>query len=217
MALGHRWPWDQVGGARVGRGTVALRYLGCLPTITSSISGVKDAQRSRRQSIWAVYTSLRHTAKYTGFGCILQVYSRLSSSRLACHAIQRIQRIQRIQPYSHTRHTSYSAIQPPSGLLVPACQPWSTEADHCCSLLVSAPSPPAPVIDQIASPLEAQTEAQKEQKLFRRRARGCHCIRGRPQPALMELACNVGNRQVAMRHIGSHELVKLAGARLQHG
>ena len=32
------------------------------------------------------------------------------------------------------------------------------------------------VIDQIASPLEAQTEAQKEQKLFRRRARGCHCI-----------------------------------------
>ena len=44
-------------------------------------------------------------------GCILQVYSRLSSSRLACHAIQRIQRI---QPYSHTRHTSYSAIQPPS-------------------------------------------------------------------------------------------------------
>ena len=57
-------------------------------------------------------------------------------------------------------------------LLVPACQPWSTEADHCCSLLVSAPSPPAPVIDQIASPLEAQTEAQKEQKLFRRRARG---------------------------------------------
>ena len=115
LALGHRWPWDQVGGARVGRGTVALRYLGCLPTITSSISGVKDAQRSRRQSIWAVYTSLRHTAKYTGFGCILQVYSRLSSSRLACHAIQRIQRIQRIQPYSHTRHTSYSAIQPPSG------------------------------------------------------------------------------------------------------
>ena len=111
LALGHRWPWDQVGGARVGRGTVALRYLGCLPTITSSISGVKDAQRSRRQSIWAVYTSLRHTAKYTGFGCILQVYSRLSSSRLACHAIQRIQRI---QPYSHTRHTSYSAIQPPS-------------------------------------------------------------------------------------------------------
>ena len=75
---------------------------------------MKDAQRSRRQSIWAVYTSLRHTAKYTGFGCILQVYSRLSSSRLACHAIQRIQRIQRIQPYSHTRHTSYSAIQPPS-------------------------------------------------------------------------------------------------------
>ena len=59
---------------------------------------------------------------------------------------------------------------------MPACQPWSTEADHCCSLLVSAPSPPAPVIDQIASPLEAQTEAQKEQKLFRRRARGCHCI-----------------------------------------
>ena len=114
LALGHRWPWDQVGGARVGRGTVALRCLGCLPTITSSISGVKDAQRSRRQSIWAVYTSLRHTAKYTGFGCILQVYSRLSSSRLACHAIQRIQRIQRIQPYSHTRHTSYSAIQPPS-------------------------------------------------------------------------------------------------------
>ena len=114
LALGHRWPWDQVGGARVGRGTVALRCLGCLPTITSNISGMKDAQRSRRQSIWAVYTSLRHTAKYTGFGCILQVYSRLSSSRLACHAIQRIQRIQRIQPYSHTRHTSYSAIQPPS-------------------------------------------------------------------------------------------------------
>ena len=51
---------------------------------------------------------------------------------------------------------------------MPACQPWSTEADHCCSLLVSAPSPPAPEIDQIASPLEAQTEAQKEQKLFRR-------------------------------------------------
>ena len=116
LALGHRWPWDQVGGARVGRGTVALRCLGCLPTITSNISGVKDAQRSRRQSIWAVYTSLRHTAKYTGFGCILQVYSRLSSSRLACHAIQRIQRIQRIQPYSHTRHTSYSAIQPPSAM-----------------------------------------------------------------------------------------------------
>ena len=44
-------------------------------------------------------------------GCILQVYSRLSSSRLACHAIQRIQPI---QPYSHARHTSYSAIQPPS-------------------------------------------------------------------------------------------------------
>ena len=40
-------------------------------------------------------------------GCILYTYSRLSSSRLACHAIQRIQRI---QPYSHTRHTSYSAL-----------------------------------------------------------------------------------------------------------
>ena len=117
LALGHRWPWDQVGGARVGRGTVALRCLGCLPTITSNISGVKDAQRSRRQSIWAVYTSLRHTAKYTGFGCISYVYSPLASSRLACHAIQRIQRIQRIQPYSHTRHTSYSAIQPPSAAL----------------------------------------------------------------------------------------------------
>ena len=114
MALGHRWPWDQVGGARVGRGTVALRCLGCLPTITSSISGVKDAQRSRRQSIWAVYTSLRHTAKYTGFGCISYVYSLLASSRLACQDIQRIQHIQHIQPYSHTRHTSYSAIQPPS-------------------------------------------------------------------------------------------------------
>ena len=112
LALGHRWPWDQVGGARVGRVTVALRCLGCLPTITSSISGIKRAQRSRRQSIWAVYTSLRHTAKYTGFGCISYVYSPLASSRLACHAIQRIQRI---QPYSHTRHTSYSAIQPPSG------------------------------------------------------------------------------------------------------
>ena len=24
-------------------------------------------------------------------------------------------------------------------LLVPACQPWSTEADNCCSLLVLAP------------------------------------------------------------------------------
>ena len=115
MALGHRWPWDQVGGARVDRGTVALRCLGCLPTISSSISGVKDAQRSRRQSIWAVYTSLRHTAKYTGFGCISYVYSPLSSSRLACQDIQRIQHIQHIQPYSHTRHTSYSAIQPPSG------------------------------------------------------------------------------------------------------
>ena len=114
LALGHRWPWDQVGGARVGRGTVALRYLGCLPTISSSISGVKDAQRSRRQSIWAVYTSLRHTAKYTGFGCISYVYSPLASSRLACQDIQRIQHIQPIQPYSHTRHTSYSAIQPPS-------------------------------------------------------------------------------------------------------
>ena len=124
MALGHRWPWDQVGGARVGRGTVALRYLGCLPTITSSISGVKDAQRSRRQSIWAVYTSLRHTAKYTGFGCISYVYSRLASSRLACQDIQRIQHIQHIQPYSHTRHTSYSAIQHPSALaLPPAAQP----------------------------------------------------------------------------------------------
>ena len=100
LALGHRWPWDQVGGARVGRGTVALRYLGCLPTITSSISGVKDAQRSRRQSIWAVYTSLRHTAKYTGFGCISYVYSPLASSRLACHAIQHIQHIQHIQPYT---------------------------------------------------------------------------------------------------------------------
>ena len=31
------------------------------------------------------------------------------------------------------------------------------------------------------------------------------------------IGVNVGNRQVAMRHIGSHELVKLAGARLQHG
>ena len=99
----------RTGGARVGRGTVALRYLGCLPTITSSISGVKDAQRSRRQSIWAVYTSLRHTAKYTGFGCISYVYSPLASSRLACQDIQRIQHIQPIQPYSHTRHTSYSA------------------------------------------------------------------------------------------------------------
>ena len=118
MALGHRWPWDQVGGARVDRGTVALRCLGCLPTITSNISGVKDAQRSRRQSIWAVYTSLRHTAKYTGFGCISYVYSPLASSRLACQDIQRIQHIQPIQPYSHTRHTSYSAIQPPSAPLL---------------------------------------------------------------------------------------------------
>ena len=101
MALGHRWPWDQVGGARVGRGTVALRCLGCLPTITSNISGVKDAQRSRRQSIWAVYTSLRHTAKYTGFGCISYVYSLLASSRLACQDIQRI---------AHTAHTPYTAI-----------------------------------------------------------------------------------------------------------
>ena len=31
------------------------------------------------------------------------------------------------------------------------------------------------------------------------------------------IGVNVGNRQVAMRHNGSHELVKLAGARLQHG
>ena len=81
MALGHRWPWDQVGGARVDRGTVALRCLGCLPTITSNISGVKDAQRSRRQSIWAVYTSLRHTAKYTGFGCSGDNLHRLLSTR----------------------------------------------------------------------------------------------------------------------------------------
>ena len=122
LALGHRWPWDQVGGARVGRGTVALRCLGCLPTITSSISGVKDAQRSRRQSIWAVYTSLRHTAKYTGFGCISYVYSPLASSRLACQDIQLIQHMQHIQPYSHTRHTSYSAIQPPSGRRCMFCQ-----------------------------------------------------------------------------------------------
>ena len=43
--------WDQVGGTRVGHGTVALRCLGCVPTITISISGVKDAQRSRKQSI----------------------------------------------------------------------------------------------------------------------------------------------------------------------
>ena len=49
LALGHRWPWDQAGGARVGRGTVALRYLGCLPTITSSISEVKDAQSQRQK------------------------------------------------------------------------------------------------------------------------------------------------------------------------
>ena len=88
------------------------------------LSGVKDAQRSRRQSIWAVYTSLRHTAKYTGFGCISYIYSLLASSRLACQDIQRIQHIQPIQPYSHTRHTSYSTIHPPSGrglLVVGGC------------------------------------------------------------------------------------------------
>ena len=101
LALGHRWPWDQVGGARVGRGTVALRCLGCLPTITSNISGVKDAQRSRRQSIWAVYTSLRHTAKYTGFGCIsLRIQpARIVTARLSGYT-------------AYTAHTAYTAIQP---------------------------------------------------------------------------------------------------------
>ena len=111
MAVGSgRWrtSWSRACGSEVSGVSPNHHYC-------SSISGVKDAQRSRRQSIWAVYTSLRHTAKYTGFGCIPYVYSPLASSRLAC---QDIQRIQHIQPYSHTRHTSYSAIQPPSGVSV---------------------------------------------------------------------------------------------------
>ena len=101
LALGHRWPWDQVGGARVGRGTVALRCLGCLPTITSSISGVKDAQRSRRQSIWAVYTSLRHTAKVNR----IWLYTiRIQAARLVPA---------RLSGYTaYTAHTAYTAIQP---------------------------------------------------------------------------------------------------------
>ena len=84
---------------------------------------VKVATRSRRPSIWAIYTSLRHTAFYTGFRCILQLYSTLSSSRPACHAIQHIQRIQRIQLYSYTaihaiQHTAlYSLPQPPGSHL----------------------------------------------------------------------------------------------------
>ena len=77
---------------------MALRCLGCLPTITSNISGVKDAQRSRRQSIWAVYTSLRHTAKYTGFGCISL---RIQPARIVPARLSR-----------YTAHTAYTAIQP---------------------------------------------------------------------------------------------------------
>ena len=58
LAFGARMPWDQVGGARVGHGTVALRCLGCLPTITSSISGVKDAQGLEDSpSGWSIHPS----------------------------------------------------------------------------------------------------------------------------------------------------------------
>ena len=70
-------------------------------------------------------------------GCILYTYSRLSSSRLACHAIQRIQRI---QPYSHTRHTSYSAIQPPSGLGPLGRRPGSGGFQQTLTRLVGTPT-----------------------------------------------------------------------------
>ena len=136
---------------------------------------------------------------------------------------------QRLRPASYPaaqRCSAVTSFEQPLGqvlwhhesLLVPACQPWSTEADHCCSLLVSAPSPPAPVIDQIASPLEAQTEAQKEQKeALPSTSSRLSLHTGSSSTSSHGIGVNVGNRQVAMRHIGSHELVKLAGARLQHG
>ena len=113
LALGHRWPWDQVGGARVGRGAVALRCLGCVPTITSSIRGVKDAQRSQDSPSGR---SIHHFAIQLGIQSWLYTIGRqpprIVTARLSGYTAYTAHTA--LQPYSHTRHTSYSAIQPPS-------------------------------------------------------------------------------------------------------
>ena len=82
----------------------------------------------------------------------------------------------------------------------------STEDDRCCSHIVSAPCPPPPDIDPLALPADAQTEDQKELKLFRRRAPDCHCIGA----VLNQLSWSwrecVDNRQVAVCQLELHKL-----------
>ena len=82
----------------------------------------------------------------------------------------------------------------------------STEDDRCCSHIVSAPCPPPPDIDPLALPADAQTEDQKELKLFRRRAPDCYCIGA----VLNQLSWSwrecVDNRQVAVCQLELHKL-----------
>ena len=97
LALGHRWPWDQVGGARVGRGTVALRCLGCLPTITSSISGVRDAQRSRRH-LGGLYITSPYSKVYRIWLYSIRIQpARIVPARLSGYT-------------AYTAHTAHTAI-----------------------------------------------------------------------------------------------------------
>ena len=82
----------------------------------------------------------------------------------------------------------------------------STEDDLCCSHIVSAPCPPPPDIDPLALPADAQTEDQKELKLFRRRAPDCYCVGA----VLNQLSWSwrecVDNRQVAVCQLELHKL-----------
>ena len=96
------------------------------------------------------------------------------------------------------------------GIMIPClCQlasHGSTEDDRCCSHIVSAPCPPPPDIDPLALPADAQTEDQKELKLFRRRAPDCYCIGA----VLNQLSWSwrecVDNRQVAVCQLELHKL-----------
>ena len=74
------------------------------------------------------------------------------------------------------------------------------------SHIVSAPCPPPPDIDPFALPADAQTEDQKELKLFRRRTPDCYCIGA----VLNQLSWSwrecVDNRQVAVCQLELHKL-----------
>ena len=146
LALGHRWPWDQVGGARVGRGTVALRYLGCLPTISSSISGktlkgLEDSPSGRSIHHFAIQQSIQDLAVYHTYtapsprhGSPVRIYSVYSTYSLYSHTA--IHAIHHTALYSLPQDPPHTA--PPRLVRLP---PQHTPSPSLTSLIL-APRPP---------------------------------------------------------------------------